>query len=131
MSRIILNPNSIRATAGKIADRGNLVHLLDDIGIYKSSLKRSFYLWYGDRTNEPDCGRAAELLERRGQLYTLDEVELLACYLTSSHDACVTDNPDDYSRIEVWRAEQNERNAEYVHACMQAIRAELAKVVQP
>ena len=92
------------------------LHLLRDLGIYKANLKRKFYRDFGDRCKDRDehALMARDLLEREGNMYTLDECRILAAYLESSHDGCVQDNPDDYSRVEVWQAEQNRLKMEAV-----------------
>lgn len=86
------------------------IHLLNDLGVYKASLKAKFYRDFGERVKDGDehAIRARDLLERRGQLYTLEECYVLAGYLVSSHDVCVLDNPDDYSKVEYWTSQVNE-----------------------
>ena|SRR3990167_11108901 len=93
-----------------------MIHLLNDLGIYKASLKRKLLRDFGDRFRDGDSHalQAYALLERNGQSYTPDECLILSCYLSSSHDGCVIDNPDEYSHVEVWQSERNERRVEEV-----------------
>lgn len=132
MSDVRIQPATIDRLVHVLQAKQGMYHLLDDLGIYKSSLKRSFYNNYGDRLfsgGEPEAFKARDLLERRGQLYTLEEVEHLSGYLSSAHDNCVSDNPDDYSHVEVWAAERNIRNAEYVFEALRLVRLRIEQAI--
>lgn len=107
---------------------GGGIHLLNDLGIYKGSLKRTFELHYGERTGEVEIDAARALLAERRQVYTLDECLELSCFLTSAHDQCVMDHPEDYSPVELWRAEQNERNSNAVDQFLNIVRKQYAQV---
>lgn len=75
------------------------------LGITKQSLKRKIHVQY-----DSDEASAAEvLLSRRGKLYTLAEIKHLHGFMLSGHDACVIDNSEDYSAVEVHTAQENER----------------------
>jgi len=87
-----------------------LFHLKNDLGINKSSVKKS-YEADGEHLSEREHTERGfdiirELLNRRTQNYTKEEAtHLVECYMTS-HDYCVIDNHYDFEPIEVYQAEQ-------------------------
>lgn len=102
------------------------ISLLDDLGVYKSSLKKSYDL---HRRGDPEQdAKVYPLLERRGDKYTLDEARtLVEICMYFAHHVCVIENPDDFSRIEVWHAQQVENKYEKVEAMLDKL--EKAKAV--
>ena len=83
-------------------------HLLHDIGIYKATVSRNFR--DNDRGAEYDHVR--DLLARRTQRYTIDELRELAGFFWTSHDECVLGNTCDFSQIEVYTAARKVENGE-------------------
>lgn len=75
-------------------------HLLNVFSIRKQRIKNCI------PENDDDAAhqKARDLLARRGQRYTLDEIEHLFGYLWTSHHECVNANPDDYIALEVLSA---------------------------
>ena len=81
-------------------------HLLRDFGVYKATLKRA---WENSDTSEPAIDADGPLFRCKTQEYTLPEIERMFMYLLTAHDACVIDNADEYSAVEVYGARQKER----------------------
>lgn len=97
-------------------------HLLKDFGLYKSSLKRKFDTLEGDREGEDEVQK---LLDRRTQRYTLAEIEVLKNWcIISGHDDAVYDYPDDYTSIEVYKAQQNQETYDRVQTLINKLRNE-------
>jgi len=53
--------------------------------------------------------RGLALLKRRGLYYSLADLEDLACFMSTSHDDCVVENPEDFSPVEVYQSKRNLR----------------------
>ncbi len=81
-------------------------HLLKDFGIYKQTVVRNFR----DNDRGSDCDRVRDLLAKRTQRYTLDELRVLAGFFWTAHDECVTTNPADFTAIEVYTADRKIEN---------------------
>ena len=83
-------------------------HSLTEFGLSKDTLKerceRAAY--FEDLDNNPGRAEERALLYRRGDSYSLDEVEALISLVVTPHIECVLDNPDDFSTIERWHAER-------------------------
>lgn len=77
-------------------------HLLGDFGIYKATIKSNFY----DNDRGPEYAHVEELIKRRTQLYTFEEVEDLFGFLWTAHDDCVVENSEDFAPIAVTTAEK-------------------------
>jgi hypothetical protein len=73
------------------------------LGITKTSLKNKILVWF----DSEDSRKALTLLSRRGRQYTKEELGFLHLFMLSGHDACVVDNTDEYSAVEVYTALQN------------------------
>jgi hypothetical protein len=84
--------------------------------ITKSGLRRKLDNFHNEK---PEAKRAYELLERRGNEFTLEELQYLAMFLSSAHDSCVTENPEDFSRVEVWQSVKQEERADRVYGRIQ------------
>ncbi len=82
-------------------------HLLKDLGIYKRTVQSVFDS--NDRGTEHNTVR--DLLARKTQQYTLDELSLLAMFFHSSHDDCVEENPEEYTPLEVYVARKKVANS--------------------
>lgn len=80
----------------------NKHHIEEVLEISKASLLKKIDREY----DREEATRAGDLLRRRGKYYTLAEIEFIAGFMVSSHDACVFDNPEDYSALEVYQAKQ-------------------------
>lgn len=85
----------------------------------KSSLRRKLDNFHSEK---PEAKRAYDLLARKGTDYSIEELEYLAGFLASAHDSCVTDNPDDYCRVEVWQSVKQEERADRVYSRIQTIK---------
>lgn len=94
-------------------------HLLIDFGIYKSSLKRKFYNCFAART-DVEAMRARLLIERRGQMYTLDEIDILSGWIVSGNDDCVMYNGG--SSLEVFNAERAYKEVDRVRRKINELR---------
>ena len=101
------------------AAKPRTVHLLDDLGVYKATLKRNF----ADNDRGAEFDRDRELLARRTQRYTLEEAEVLLGWCSTSHDDCVDENPEDYSPIEVYTARQKLLRRDDAVARLEALKA--------
>lgn len=89
-----------------------MVHLLDDLGIHKQSIKRNLKDLNNWISKEEFTERGLDLpfewINRRTQVYPVSEAEILIAYYLTSHDECVLDNPDDFSPIQVYTAQSKE-----------------------
>ena len=86
------------------------VHLKNDLDINKALVKKQVnelcsYL-SKDEIVERELDSLQELLNRRTQVYNLEEAKDIVCMYTSSSDLCVLDNHWDYSPLEVYRANE-------------------------
>jgi hypothetical protein len=77
-------------------------HLTNDWGINKDVLKRNFE----DNDRGPEFELDGQLIFQRGQNYTLPEICVMLGWLTTSHDDCVLDCPEEYSALEVYQVKQ-------------------------
>src|SRR5690606_9561065 len=98
------NSSASLAHAGEdlMPDQNNetLHHLLDDFGMYKSTVRRNF----DDNDRGPEYDHVRELLDRRTQRYTLAELKEISGFFCTAHDECVIENPDDYTPLQVYAA---------------------------
>ena len=88
------------------------IHLKRDLGLNKSTIKKSYL---DDASHLPASehkergfDEVKNLLNRRTQLYTIEEVKVLTgCYLTS-HDYCVVDNTGngEFSPLQEYKANE-------------------------
>lgn len=108
-----------RAAATAALAKSHTVHLLDDLGVYKATLKRNF----ADNDRGAEFDRDRELLARRTQRYTLEEAEVLLGWCSTAHDDCVDENPEDYSPIEVYTARQKLLRRDEAVARLEALKA--------
>lgn len=72
-------------------------HLFNEFGIRKQRIKNCI----PENNDDPDDAKTRELLARRTQEYTAEELELLFGRLWTSHHECVDENPQDYYPIQV------------------------------
>ncbi len=72
------------------------------LGITKTSLKNKIKVWY----DSEEADEAFTLLQRRGNKYSFNELCFLVGFMLSGHDACVMDNSEDYTPLEIYNAEQ-------------------------
>lgn len=91
-------------------------HLLKDFGVYKSLLVKNF----SDNDRGPEHDEARHLLTRRTQRYTPSELEVLFDYLWTAHDDCVSENPEDYTALEVYNARRKIENGEAAKNLLEA-----------
>ena len=89
---------------------GFLIHLKNDLGINKSTIRKSYendgeHLPPNEHT-ERGFDVVRDLLNRRTQRYSVDECVTLVETYMSSHDHCVLDNYYDFSSIEVYQANE-------------------------
>ena len=94
------------------------LHLKNDLGINKSAILKS-YQEYGSHLNEVEHKERGfdtlkSLLDKRTQKYTKEECRVLVDGYLTSHDDCVMENPDDFTRLEVYQA--NEKYNRYEKA---------------
>jgi hypothetical protein len=78
----------------------NTYHLLRDLGIYKATVVRNFR----DNDRGPEFDGVRELLARRTQQYTVDELLALSGFFWTAHDECVVDHCEEFSGVEVYTA---------------------------
>ena len=62
------------------------------------------------------------LLYDRGDVYTLDEAQILISWYVSAHDECVYDNEDDYSAVEVYQATKKIEKQEKAMKIIESLR---------
>jgi hypothetical protein len=96
-------------------------HLLHDVGMYKSTVKRN----YEDNDREADVADVKELLERRTQRYTIAELKRLSLFFWTAHDDCVDANPEDFAAIHVYSARRKIKDGEA--ACARVAALSLAR----
>ena len=89
------------------------VHLYNDLKISKATVLRivkesidNFNSVDELMLDNPEIFVVKELLERRGQSYTIQEALMILPYYITSHDECVYDNEEDFSSIEVYTVSQ-------------------------
>lgn len=87
-----------------------LIHLKNDLGINKVAIWKSYdadgsHLRDVEHT-ERGFDELKSLLEKRTQKYTKDECKVLVGNYITSHDDCVMDNPDDFTPLEVYQANE-------------------------
>jgi hypothetical protein len=88
---------------------GNMYSLVKDFGVDKRLVKRHLEVWI-DPSNDPEGHeRAYALVKRRGDRYTLPEIEELLSCVGTAHNDCVLANADDYSPVEVYVAARVDR----------------------
>jgi hypothetical protein len=78
------------------------VHIENVLETSKVSLKRKIHTWF----DSDEATKAEELLARRGNHYTVEELVFLHGFQLSGHDVCVLDNQEDYTALEIYNAEQ-------------------------
>lgn len=86
------------------------------LGITKASLKHKIQVWF----DSEESSKALALLSRRGRQYTKEELGFLHLFMLSGHDACVVDNTDEYSAVEVYTAVQNHRRYDAAKSNLEA-----------
>lgn len=60
--------------------------------------------------------RTESLVKRRGNFYTLSELEDLVCLFDiTSHQECILENPDDFSGLELHQAKETQRRFDRIH----------------
>jgi len=87
------------------------VHLYNDLKIRKHAIKKEITEYLdmiggSEEADERGLTQAAELINRRTQIYTPEEAECLIAWYTSSHDDCVLDNPEDFHPLQVHVAQE-------------------------
>lgn len=87
--------------------------------ISKPSLKRKLDTFHKEK---PEAKRAYELLARRGDRYAIEELSYLAMFLTSAHDSCVLDHPENYTAVEIYQSQKQEERHDRVYDRIQAMR---------
>lgn len=87
--------------------------------ITKAGLRRKLDNFHNEK---PEAARAYELLKRRGNEFTLDELEHLCMFMASAHDSCVCENPEDYSPVERWQSAQQEKRHDRVYGRIQEMK---------
>lgn len=98
------------------------VHLKEDLGVNKAWLKRKFAEWWGYRADDnPNWLQAEQLLDRRGQTYTIDEAELLIDFIISPGDSAVIGYPEDFTNVEITATQK-------AHARYDSARAKLEEI---
>jgi hypothetical protein len=84
------------------------LHIYNDLGIYKNAIKQQIKDYLDmlstDEANERGLTEAAELINKRTQMYTLEESNRLISWYISSHDECVVDNPEDFHPLQIHTA---------------------------
>ena len=85
-------------------------HLLNDLGVYKSLLKKNFH----DNDRGPEDDATLALLEKRTQTYTVAELDLLLAWLWTSADDCIDGNPDEENPLQVYTSRQKIKNGKRV-----------------
>jgi hypothetical protein len=94
------------------------LHIYNDLGIYKNAIKKEINEYLdmigGEEADERGLTEAAELINKRTQLYTPQEAECLIAWYVSSHDECVVDNPEDFHPLQIHTA--TEKIARYDRA---------------
>lgn len=84
------------------------LHIYNDLGIYKNAIKQQIKDYLDmlsiDEANERGLTEAAELINKRTQMYTLEEASRLISWYISSHDECVVDNPEDFHPLQIHTA---------------------------
>lgn len=85
-----------------------LISLKKDLNINKSALRITIDKFIEEVGLEDermeDAMDALTLLHRRGDKYTINEVEILIGWYITAHDECVWDNPDDFHSLQVYAA---------------------------
>ena len=94
-------------------------HLLHDFGIRKEAIKRHF----DENDRGPELDHVRDLLKRKGNFYTLEEMLDLSGFFCSAHHECVADNPEDYSPLEVASANRTLGKALQAQAILDEIKA--------
>jgi len=87
-------------------------HLLHDVGMYKSAVKR----YFEDNDRGPEFDDVCRLLGERRQTYTLVELDRLAGFFCTAHHECVDQHDDEYSALEVHAARRALAAADAAHA---------------
>ena len=81
------------------------ISLKKDLNITKSVIRKQIDRFADEAGTQDDRWESAmdamTLLHERGDVYTLDEAELLVNWFVSAHDECVYENEEDYSAVEV------------------------------
>jgi hypothetical protein len=92
----------------EIAKEVKMVHLSNDLGINKQLIKRNLKDlndWMSpSEFTERGLDLPFEWINRRTQVYSVEEASILIENYLTSHDECVMENPEDFSSIEVYTA---------------------------
>jgi hypothetical protein len=96
----------------EIAKEVKMVHLSNDLGINKQVIKRNLKDlndWMSpSEFTERGLDLPFEWINRRTQVYSVEEASILIEEYLTSHDECVMENPEDFSSIEVYTATAKE-----------------------
>ena len=76
-------------------------HLLHDLGIRKAAIVK---VVAECENNDEKLAVVEELIERRTQHYTVEELRALMGFYVTVHDECVDEFPEDYTALEVHTA---------------------------
>ena len=94
------------------------LHIYNDLGIYKNAIKQQIKDYLDmlsiEEADERGLTQAAELINKRTQMYTPEEAGHLISWYVSSHDDCVVENPEDFHPLQVYTA--TEKFARYDRA---------------
>jgi len=105
------------------------LHIYNDLGIYKNAIKKEITEYLdmigGQEADERGLTQAAELINKRTQVYTPEEAECLIAWYISSHDECVVDNPEDFHPLQVYTA--TEKIARYDSAYKKITNAKISQ----
>jgi len=102
------------------------ISLSKDLNITKSAIRKQidrFAEEFG--TSDERWEEAMDvmtLLYDRGDVYTLDEAQILISWYVSAHDECVYDNEDDYSAVEVYQATKKIEKQEKAMKIIESLR---------
>jgi hypothetical protein len=111
----------------EIVKEEKMVHLSDDLGINKQSIKRNLKDlndWISAQEfTERGMDLPFEWINRRTQVYPVSEAEILIEYYITSHDECVMDNPEDFSSIEVYTSQAKENRLERARKIISEIKS--------
>ncbi len=85
-------------------------HLLHDVGVYKATVVRNFK----DNDRGREYNDVRELLAKRTQRYTADELRELSGFFWTAHDECVVacGSDDGFSAVEVYTSARKIENGE-------------------
>jgi len=98
----------VEVVVEEIAKEVKMVHLSNDLGINKQLIKRNLKDlndWMSpSEFTERELDLPFEWINRRTQVYSVEEASILIENYLTSHDECVMENPEDFSSIEVYTA---------------------------